>query len=66
MPLSPSKIKRLRQQTGKTQTEAGRDIHVSMRTWQGWEAPAGTMNHRVMPEMAIELFCIKNKIKYPP
>ena len=64
--MTPKNIKKMRALTGKTQTEAGKDVHVSLRTWQSWEAPKEANNSNNMPQGLVELFCIKNNIKYPP
>lgn len=66
MVLNPEQVKKLRMRAKKTQTEAAADVYVSLRRWQGWEAPVGAASHRVMPEALTELFCLKNNIKYPP
>ncbi|PLY15516.1 MAG: transcriptional regulator [Sedimenticola sp.] len=66
MKLTPEQIKRLRKRAGLTQTEAGKCVHVALRTWQSWESPEEDPHSRQMPEANIELFCIKNKIPYPP
>lgn len=66
MALNPEQVKKLRLRTRKTLAEAARDVHVSLRRWQGWEAPTDAASHRVMPEALVELFCLKNGIKYPP
>jgi DNA-binding XRE family transcriptional regulator len=64
--MTPKNIKKLRTLTGKTQVEAAADVHVTARTWQNWEASKKVNNSFNMPEGLIELFCIKNKITYPP
>jgi DNA-binding transcriptional regulator YiaG len=66
MPLTPEQVKKLRKMTGLTQSEAATVVHVSLRTWQSWETPKKSENARVMPEAHIELFCIKQKVFYPP
>lgn len=66
MILKPEQVKKLRIRAGKTQAEAAVDVHVSLRRWQGWEAPKNAASHRTMPTALIELFCLKNKIPYPP
>ena len=64
--MTPSKVKKLRALTGKTQVDSAKDVHVSTRTWQSWETTAKSDSNRTMPEGLVELYCIKNKIKYPP
>jgi len=64
--LTPEQVKKLRGRTGKTLADAAKDVHVSLRRWQGWEAPKNAASHRIMPEALVELFCLKNGIKYPP
>lgn len=64
MPIKPEQLKKLRKRLGLTQTEAADTVLVTLRTWQNWEAAEGTINHRVMPEGMLELFCIKKKVAY--
>lgn len=64
--LRPPYIKVLREMTGLKQSEAAALVHVQQRTWTRWEQPADRAGKRWMPEMAIELFCIKAGIFYPP
>lgn len=64
VPLTPVQIKRLRKRAERTQSEAARDVHVSLRTWQSWESPVDSPNRRQMPEAHLELFCIKHGIQY--
>ena len=66
MAISPEQIKKLRKRIDRTQREAAADVHVSLRTWQSWETPDKSQNSRQMPEAHLELFCLKNKISYPP
>ena len=62
--LTPEQIKRLRKSAERTQSQAARDVHVSLRTWQSWETPVDSPNRRQMPEAHLELFCIKHGIQY--
>lgn len=64
MPITPEELKKLRNGLGLTQAEAAKVVHVSKRTWVSWEIKQGLENHRKMPEGLIELFCLKNNIKY--
>lgn len=64
MPISPKDLKTLRKKLGLTQREAADTVLVTHRTWQNWEAEAGSTNHRVIPEYVLELFCIKQKVPY--
>ncbi len=50
----PEEIKRLRVYYGFTQKEAADSVHVTIRTWQWWEA-----GDRQMPLGLWELFVIK-------
>lgn len=52
----PDEIKRMRRQSGLTQTEAAGLVHVDLRAWQYWEAGG-----RNMPLAVWELFQIKTE-----
>jgi len=58
---SPAEIKAARHAAGLTQTQAGALVHVPCRTWQKWEADAGTADHRKMHPAFWELFLIKSE-----
>lgn len=64
MPITPEKLKQLRNRLNITQEEAAKIVHVSKRTWVSWEIKQGLENNRKMPEGLIELFCLKNNINY--
>jgi transcriptional regulator with XRE-family HTH domain len=53
---APNQIKALRDAARLSQSEAAELVHATRRTWQNWEAPEGTANHRAMPPAAWELF----------
>lgn len=53
---SSARIRAARVAAGLTQTEAGKLVHGTLRTWQNWEAGS-----RVMGAGIWELFCIKVK-----
>jgi DNA-binding XRE family transcriptional regulator len=60
--LNKEQVKDLRKRAGKTQEQAANDIHQSDGAyWRKFED--GSRN---MPSDKIELFCLKNKITYPP
>lgn len=42
-----------------TQTAAAALIGKSRRTWQNWEAPVGSFEHRAMDPALFELFLLK-------
>lgn len=54
-------IRFVRLAAGLTQSEAAALIGKPMRTWQNWEAPAGTPEHRAMDAALWELFMIRMK-----
>ena len=54
-------LKKLRQQIGKSVTEAAAQVHVGERTWLRYEA-----GEKKIPEGIVELFCLKNDLPYPP
>lgn len=64
MPINSKQLRNLRESLDLSREEAGRFVYVTARTWMSWELNESTDNHRNMPEGLLELFCIKNKIKY--
>lgn len=64
MPITSKQLRKLRDNLGLSREEAAKYIFVTPRTWMSWELDEATDNHRNMPEGLLELFCIKNKIKY--
>lgn len=64
MPITSKQLRKLRDNLGLSREEASKYIFVTPRTWMSWELDEATDNHRNMPEGLLELFCIKNKIKY--
>jgi len=57
--MNRKQLKKLREELGLSQSEASRLVHVTQRTWARYEA-----GDRSIPAGVIELFCIKNNIKY--
>lgn len=55
----PDEIRAARELAGLTQTQAGALVRTTCRTWQQWEAQAGTKYHRAMHPAFWELFQIK-------
>ena len=53
---SPDAVIAAREAVGHSQTAAALTIDATLRTWQGWEAPKGTTNHRRMPPAAWNLY----------
>lgn len=47
--LAPTQIKTTREAARLSQSEAAALVHATRRTWQNWEAPEGSANHRTMP-----------------
>lgn len=58
---TPDLIRFVRLAADLTQSEAAALIGKPMRTWQNWEAPAGTPEHRAMDAALWELFMIRMK-----
>lgn len=57
--MKPEELKRLRTSLGLSSDKAAQQVHVATRTWARYES-----GDRAIPEGVIELFCIKNNIKY--
>lgn len=58
---TPALIKSVREAARLSQAEAAALVHASRRTWQNWEAPEGSGNHRPMPPAVWELFEAKGR-----
>lgn len=58
---TPKQIREARQRAGLTQAQAGAVIGKSRRTWQNWEFPVESKEHRPMDSALFELFLIKTK-----
>lgn len=56
---TPALIKSTREAARLSQSEAATLVHATRRTWQNWESPEGSGNHRPMPPAAWELFAAK-------
>ena len=60
--LTKEQVKQLREMAGKTQLLAANDLHQKDSAfWRKYENGS-----RDMPSYYVELFCLKNNIKYPP
>jgi DNA-binding transcriptional regulator YiaG len=59
--MTGAELKKLRNRLGLSVTAASRQINVSARSWQRWQS-----GRQKIPAGALELFCLKNKLKYPP
>lgn len=59
--MKGNRLKSYRKALGLSLAEASAQVHVTSRTWCRWEK-----GERKIPESVSELFCRKNKIKYPP
>lgn len=66
MDITPEQLRLTRKRLGLTAKAAGASIHVSDRTWQGYEAPANLASYRAIPLGLLELFCIKHSLPFPP
>ncbi len=64
MPITPENLKKLRKTASLSQQEAADKVLAPKRTWQNWETDKGKLNHRVIPEGMLELFCIKINKSY--
>ena len=58
--MTPQEVKELRLRAGASVHEAARCVQIADRSWQRYES-----GERKIPEGIVELFCIKNGIKYP-
>jgi hypothetical protein len=60
--LSKEQVKELRLKAGKTQVKAANDLHQADGAfWRKFENGS-----REISSSQVELFCLKNTIKYPP
>lgn len=55
----PAEVRATREAAKISQTAAAALVHTTCRTWQQWEAEAGTPSHRKMHPAFWELFKIK-------
>jgi len=55
--MEAAELKKLRNHLGLSVTQASRQVEVSARSWQRWEA-----GHQKMPEGAVKLFKLLNKV----
>lgn len=56
---TPDEVRQARERAGLTQEEAATKIRVTLRGWQYYEGPIGTIEHRHMLPGLFELFLIK-------
>lgn len=59
--MTPQQVKQLREKAGLSLAEAARCVQIAQRSWQRYEA-----GDRKIPPGLVELFCMKNGLKYPP
>jgi predicted transcriptional regulator len=59
--MTADELKKLRIEAGLSISRAARMMHVADRTWCRYES-----GKQAIPEGVVELFCIKNKMKYTP
>ena len=57
--MKPIKLKELRKEIGLSVADAALQVHITPRSWSRYES-----GERKTPKGVIELFCIKNNIKY--
>lgn len=57
--MTPEQLKKLRNDLSLSVAQASRQVHVTARTWNYWEA-----GQRAIPDGVIHLFCLVNKIDY--
>lgn len=55
--MSPNELKKLRNELGLSVAQAARQVHVTPRTWNYWEA-----GQRSIPEGVVHLFCLLNEL----
>lgn len=58
--MKPEDIKALRLKAELSISEAAKCVQISDRSWQRYES-----GDRKMPAGIVELFCLKNGLKYP-
>jgi hypothetical protein len=59
--MTPENLKILRDSTGLSIEKAARLVWIAGRSWARYEDGS-----RPIPDGIVELFCLKNNIKYPP
>jgi DNA-binding transcriptional regulator YiaG len=59
--LLPKDVKMLREKAGLSIAQAARCVQIAERSWQRYES-----GDREIPPGLVELFCLKNGIKYQP
>ncbi|HAY93857.1 hypothetical protein [Shewanella sp.] len=64
--ITPDQMKSLRQKAGITQKQAAEIVHVSVRQWQKFEESESSDTHIYIGDAALELFCLKTGLPYPP
>lgn len=58
--MNKSELKALRNKLGLSVAKASVQVHITQRSWSRYES-----GERPLPEGVVELFCIKNNVKYP-
>ena len=58
--MTASELRELRKTLGLSIAKAARQVEVTPRTWSRWEA-----GNQGIPEGAVKLFCLLNKIQWP-
>lgn len=57
--ITPAQVRAARRAAGLTQTAAAALIGKPLRTWQNWETPADSLEHRAMDPALFDLFMIR-------
>jgi len=55
----PEDVKKMREKAGLSIAQAARCVQIADRSWQRYES-----GERKIPEGIVELFCLKNGLKY--
>lgn len=59
--MSPESVKEMRTKAGISIADAAKQVEVDRRTWQRYES-----GDREIPAGVVKLFCLLNRIDYPP
>ena len=57
--MLPEDVKKMREKAGLSIAQAARCVQIADRSWQRYES-----GERKIPEGIVELFCLKNGLKY--
>ena len=59
--MKPEQLKQLRLSVDLSVTQAANQVHIADRSWRRYES-----GERPIPDGIVHLFCLINKIDYPP